>query len=205
MQHLFEKIYSNHRWYDEESKSGPGASLKQTETIRRFLLKLIEELQVKTLLDIPCGDFNWMKEVDLSRYDYIGADIVNDIIKQNDLIYSSKNRRFIWSDITVSPLPQGDLMLCRDCFVHFSYAGISDAIANIKKSRTTFLLTTTFTDRMNQDIETGYWRPINLEADPFLFPKPLQLFNENCTEENRRYSDKSLGLWRVDDLPPSFL
>jgi 2-polyprenyl-3-methyl-5-hydroxy-6-metoxy-1,4-benzoquinol methylase len=203
MQHLFEKIYSLHSWYDEESKSGPGASLKQTETVRQVFSKLLKDFHIKTLLDIPCGDFNWMKDVDLSLYNYVGADIVNDIIKQNDLIYSKKNKRFVWGDITVSPLPKVDLVLCRDCLVHFSYADISNSITNIKKSRAKFLLTTTFTNRTNEDIVTGYWRPINLEADPFHFPKPLQLFNENCTEENGRYSDKSLGLWKVDDLPLS--
>lgn len=201
MQHLFEKIYSLHHWYDEESKSGPGASLKQTESLRAIVSKLLEELEVKTLLDIPCGDFNWMQEVDLSRYDYTGADIVSDIIKQNEANYSAPGRRFVWADITFSQLPQADLLFCRDCFVHFSYADIWKAITNVRKSGSKFLLTTTFTNRTNEDIITGHWRPINLEAPPFYFPKPLQLFNENCTEEYGRYADKSLGLWKVSDLP----
>jgi hypothetical protein len=201
MQKLFEKIYSLHHWYDEESKSGPGASLKQTETVRAIVSKLLKELQVKTLLDIPCGDFNWMKEVDLSLCDYTGADIVSDIVTQNESNYSAQGRRFVWADITFSELPQVDLLFCRDCFVHFSYADIWKAITNVRKSGVKYLLTTTFTRRTNEDIITGYWRPVNLEARPFSFPKPLQLFNENCTEECGRYADKSLGLWKVSDLP----
>lgn len=201
MQHLFEKIYSLHHWYDEESKSGPGASLKQTQTVRATVSKVLKELEVKTLLDIPCGDFNWMQEVDLSQCEYTGGDIVNDIVKQNELNYSAQGRRFVWADITFSPLPQTDLLFCRDCLVHFAYSDIGKALANIKRSGSKFLLTTTFTNRANEDIRTGYWRPINLEAAPFSFPKPLQLFSENCTEGHGQYTDKSLGLWKVDDLP----
>jgi hypothetical protein len=203
MQHLFKKIYSIHHWYDQESRSGPGASLTQTETVRQIIPKLLNEYKIKTLLDIPCGDFNWMKEVDLSELDYIGADIVDEIIKQNALTYSAPGRNFCWADITSSKLPQSDLLLCRDCLVHFSYADIQKAIAKIKRSKSTLLLTTTFTNRTNEDIVTGSWRPINLQAPPFLFPTPLQLFNENCTEAHGEYNDKSLALWKVEDLPIS--
>ena len=201
MQHLFEKIYSLHSWYNDESISGPGASLKQTETVRTILPKLMEELKISTILDIPCGDFNWMKEIDLSHFHYTGADVVNEIINQNKTKYSSPRRQFAWADITSSRLPQADLFLCRDCLVHFSFSDIEKAIANIIKSGSQFLLTTTFPKRKNEDIETGYWRPINLEALPFSFPKPMQLFNENCSEGHGRYGDNSLGLWRIADLP----
>ncbi len=201
MQTLFEKIYSLHSWYDEESISGPGASLKQTETVRSLLPGLIKELQIKTILDIPCGDFNWMKEVDLTSYFYTGADIVQDIINHNKSKYNSPRKEFIWADITSSPLPKADLLLCRDCLVHFSFIDINRATTNIKKSGSKFLLTTTFPGRTNEDINTGYWRPVNLEASPFSFPKPIQLYHENCTEEGGRYSDKSLGLWRITDIP----
>lgn len=200
MQKIFEKIYDLHHWYDEESKSGPGASLKQTKKVRTILSTVLKELNIKSLLDIPCGDFNWMKEVNLTQYDYTGADIVNDIIKQNEAIYSGARKRFMWRDITSSPLPQADLVFCRDCLVHFSYSDILKAINNIKKSGSKFLLTTTFPSRTNEDITTGSWRPINLETPPFHFPKPLGLFNENCTEGYGQYTDKSLALWKVDDI-----
>lgn len=201
MQQVFEKIYSLHHWYDEESKSGPGASLKHTKTVRAIVSKVLKELEVKTLLDIPCGDFNWMQEIDLSKCEYTGADIVSEIVRQNESDYSAQSRRFVWADITVSPLAQADLLFCRDCLVHFSFSDIGKALANIKRSGSRFLLTTTFTNRTNEDITTGYWRPINLEAPPFSFPKPMELFNENCTEGHKQYADKSLGLWNIDELP----
>ena len=201
MQNLFEKIYFLHSWYNEESLSGPGASMKQTERVRAIIPKLLKEFGINSMLDIPCGDFNWMKEVDLTSCHYTGADIVRDIVNKNKIKYASPVREFTWADITSSPLPKADLIFCRDCFVHFSYSDITRAIGHIKISKSKFLLTTTFTNRFNEDIITGHWRPINLEAPPFSFPKPLLLINENCSEENGRYNDKSLGLWKISDLP----
>jgi hypothetical protein len=64
------------------------------------------------------------------------------------------------------------------------------------------LLTTTFTStRANHDIVTGDWRPIMLQQAPYGFPEPVALINEGCTEFDGRYPDKSLGLWRLADLP----
>ncbi|HEX8999730.1 MAG TPA: class I SAM-dependent methyltransferase, partial [Blastocatellia bacterium] len=81
----------------------------------------------------------------------------------------------------------------------------NDAIAalrNFKRSKSEYLLTTTFPKtEVNEDILTGEWRPLNLQRAPFNFPEPLRLINERCTEEGDRYADKSLGLWRLSDLP----
>jgi hypothetical protein len=52
----------------------------------------------------------------------------------------------------------------------------------------------------NEDITTGDWRLLNLEKPPFNFPKPLQLLNEQCSEGGGQFCDKSLGLWRVQDI-----
>jgi 2-polyprenyl-3-methyl-5-hydroxy-6-metoxy-1,4-benzoquinol methylase len=203
MQKLFENIYSLHHWYDEESLSGPGASLRQTQTVRTVIATVLKEHGIKTLLDIPCGDFNWMKEVDLTDVEYTGADIVSTLIEQNESRYSSSSKRFNWSDITSSPLPKVDLIFCRDCLVHFSYPDIRKAIQNIKRSKSKFLLTTTFVNRDNEDIRTGSWRPLNLQRRPFSFPQPMQLYIENCTEANGEFADKAVALWRIKDIAES--
>jgi hypothetical protein len=203
MKTIFKKIFDLHHWYDEESKSGPGSGLSQTRAVRKFLSDLLVQLQASTILDIPCGDFYWMKEVDLADCNYCGADIVDDIINQNKIMYSNRRRKFIVADLTTSRLPVADLILCRDCLVHFSYEDIRKALANIQNSECKYLLTTTFPGRINKDIRTGEWRPIDLEASPFFLRKPLRLFNENCTEGHGQYKDKSLALWRIDRLYPS--
>jgi hypothetical protein len=85
--------------------------------------------------------------------------------------------------------------------VHFSFYDINKAIENIKRSEIKYLLTTTFPAcDQNIDIVTGDWRIVNLEKAPFNFPTPIKMINENCTEGNGTYADKSLGLWQINQL-----
>jgi hypothetical protein len=89
-------------------------------------------------------------------------------------------------------------VLIRDCLVHFSYAHIEQALANLKRSKIRYLLTTSFPAvEKNEDIQTGYWRPLNLQKAPFFFPPPLASLNEECTEAKGAFSDKSLCLWEI--------
>lgn len=80
--------------------------------------------------------------------------------------------------------------------------GYNNFLVNIKKSNIDYILTTTFTNQeQNKDIITGSWRPINLLLKPFLFPKPLMLINEKCQEDDGKFHDKALALYKVKDLP----
>ncbi|HET8760480.1 MAG TPA: class I SAM-dependent methyltransferase, partial [Nitrospiria bacterium] len=78
-QEVFTRIFEKKHWYRNESVSGPGSDVSQTQVLIERLPTLFEDLHVGTVLDIPCGDFNWMRHVNLSRVHYIGADIVADI------------------------------------------------------------------------------------------------------------------------------
>lgn len=202
-QKIFLEICHKCKWGDTESLSGPGSSLAQTEKIRSELPLLLAKLGAKSLLDIPCGDFNWMKEIDLTLESYIGADIVDEITAVNNQKFGQTNRRFMPLDITKDELPRVDIVLCRDCFVHFSYRDIARAITNIKISESRYILTTTF-NRLNKNINifTGdLWRPLNFQIAPFNWPKPIEIINEGCTEGDNKFQDKSMGLWKISDIP----
>jgi hypothetical protein len=159
---------------------------------------LFKGKDIKTILDIPCGDFNWMRKIDLSAIDYIGADIVDELIAENTKKHGSDNIKFLTLNIITDILPKRDLIFVRDCFVHLSYKDIQDAIKNIKKSGCKYLFATTFINRHdNHDIATGGWRPLNLQDDPFNFPDPEYVLIENCTEGDGKYKDKTMGLWII--------
>jgi len=198
----FDKIYKRKGFKGGVSVSGPGSDLEQTKVLRSEIPNLLRDLKVKVLLDIPCGDFYWMEKVDLKGFNYLGGDIVKEIIELNKRKYSREDRSFLQVDLLNDKLSKADVLLCRDCLVHFSYRDIFRAINNIKRSPVKYLLTTTFTDRKkNFDIQMGQWRPLNLNLPPFNFPKPIKLINEKCTENNGIYKDKTLGLWKVETIP----
>ncbi|OGW86065.1 MAG: hypothetical protein A3C35_04150 [Omnitrophica bacterium RIFCSPHIGHO2_02_FULL_46_11] len=198
---VFNDIYHSRRWTGSDSISGTGSGLAQTVALRRELSALLKRLNIKSLLDAPCGDFHWMKEVDLGTRCYTGIDIVSDLIVENQKKYNNEYRKFISFDISRDPLPQVDMILCRDCFVHLSFKNIIATIKNFKRSGSKHLLTTTFHKwTKNADIVTGGWRPINLQLRPFSFPDPIQIIDEQCSGAERQYWDKSLGLWKLEDI-----
>jgi hypothetical protein len=82
----FTEIYNNNGWCSPESRSGNGSELKNTIKLRSELPYLFVKYNIKSILDIPCGDFNWMKEVDLTNIEYKGADIVESLINLNNTI-----------------------------------------------------------------------------------------------------------------------
>lgn len=109
---VFRHIYRNKTWGDAESVSGPGSELGETRKVREVLPALLRELGVKSMLDAPCGDWNWMKTIDLSGIDYIGAEVVPELVERNTRLYG------------LGPVPQAAMG---------SSAG--DSIARMRESR----------------------------------------------------------------------
>ena len=200
---VFTEIYRRNSWGGAVSVSGPGSDPEQTRTLVSELPSLFSAYNITSITDIPCGDFSWMALVDRDGIRYTGADIVPELIRKNEDLYGSETVAFRTMNIISGPLPRTDLILCRDCLVHFSFDNIFASLETIRRSGSEYLLTTTFTDRpSNQDIVTGQWRPLNLQKPPFLLPPPLTLINENCTEGNGAFRDKSMALWKISDLKP---
>jgi len=123
----FDRIYEQGGWSNGKwgSASGAGSTLEYTAQLRPRLSRLLAKLQVKSLLDAPCGDFEWFKEVTVpANMLYVGMDIVRDLIRKNQSEFSSSTRLFCAGDITVDPLPKVDLMMCRDCLFHLPNASV---------------------------------------------------------------------------------
>lgn len=198
---VFNEIHAENRWNSNESISGPGSTGEQTRAVVDELPRMLRSLNAKTVLDIPCGDFNWLRNADLVDFDYLGADIVPAIIAANSASYSSTNRAFGVLNLLEDELPKRDVIFCRDCLVHFSNADIKQAIENVYRSGSRYLITTSFVEHENaRDIHTGQWRPINLSRSPFQLPKPIGIFIEGCTEGDGIYADKALCVWEIGTL-----
>lgn len=188
---IFETIYRENRWGSAESRSGNGSEMRYTAVIRRELPLLLRRLGVTSLLDIPCGDCNWMKEVDLTGIKYIGADIVPDAVEHCRQIMP--DREFLHLDLITDLLPSTDAVFCRDCLGHLTPDQVLEAICNIKYTCTGYLITTTFPGlRENYSSGTGGWRYINPAIPPYNLGEPVEIINEG-------WGDKSLGVWRIHE------
>jgi hypothetical protein len=108
-----------------ETHCGYGSTLKATENLRLFLPGLLRMLNVRTLLDAPCGDFNWMRKVVLDDIAYIGMDVDEENLA-DAREWSAAD--FINRDVLTEPLPKADAWLCRDFLQHLPNAGVERAL-----------------------------------------------------------------------------
>jgi SAM-dependent methyltransferase len=197
LKEIFTEIYENNLWDSVESKSGSGSELQHTEVLRKEVPILIEKFNIKSVLDIPCGDWNWIKHMDLHAT-YIGADIVEPLIETNRINHPHIDFRVL--DLTTDDLPKVDLIFVRDCLGHLSNENVLKAIENMKRSGSKYFLATSYTKfNHNNDTKNGGWKCINLMIEPF-FLNPQYLINEDCKESYPRYNDKCMILFKLNDL-----
>jgi hypothetical protein len=167
-----------------------------TESIRTQLPSLIREFGVDSILDVPCGDFSWMSQVDLQGITYIGVDIVRPLIEELKIRHSSKNFSFLCLDATKDMLPNQDLILTRDLLFHLSYKDILHFLQNILKTDFKYFLSTSYENEhefRNSDIFSGGFRLIDLFSRPFNFPTDYKYCIEEPSE--RRLPERKLFLW----------
>lgn len=198
-QEIFARMYTRNSWGNVESVSGQGSDLTQTRAIRREIAALAEELGIRTMLDAPCGDYHWMQHVPLQLDEYLGADVVPELIEENTRRHGSARRRFAVLDICQDDLPAVDLILCRDCLVHLPLQSAVAALRNFARSGSRYLLATTYPGLVARNkplLITGNWRPLDLTLPPFSLPEPVRLINEETTEPDD-FPEKSLGLWSL--------
>jgi SAM-dependent methyltransferase len=208
LKETFTLIFETRDWQkteDIESVSGKGSTLAYTENIRKELPLLFKEYNIKSLLDLGCGDLNWIKELLPSFDNYLGIDIVNDLILENRKKYGNSKISFSISNIVkYKPIFNFDAVLIKDVYVHLTNKQILSSLENIKNSGIKYLIATNFKSINNNiDLEIpGLWRPINLLCEPFCLKKLVYSISEPIEKYvflNEEYNDKQLSIWKIND------
>jgi hypothetical protein len=192
----FGMVFKENRWGNEESVSGSGSALA-SPSVRdsiRVLDMIVRQFGIKTICDVPCGDFYWMPLV-LGRFpklEYLGFDIVPELITWNKERYPDRN--FATADVCVDVLPAADLIFCKDLLLHLKNKYIGLALRNFKRSGSRFLLISSIEGAANEELvseELGAYRHVDLVAEPYNFPE-------------RVWHDAYLSLWSLDAISLSF-
>ena len=184
-------------------RSGPGSDMASTARLRAALPGVFERYQVKTFFDAPCGDWFWMQHVDLSDITYIGADISGELIAENSARFQAQNLSFQHLDITSDPLPQSDMMLCRDCLFHLKNWLRWQVLDNFVASKTRFLMLTMHHVEVNIPVKVnGDYQRFNPTIEPFNLPQPLEMIHETSgrLEDLPIGKRRSLGIWSRDQI-----
>ena len=259
----FDAVYELDLWNDGGlgSGSGPGSSLEATRTISALLVHLILTMNLKSMLDVPCGGMRWMPSVietadDLYQVDgllpfnfrrgagagdppagafqYTGVDIVGSVVNSARARHGAAHPmwEFIHGDVTMPSLllSRHDLVVCRDLFFHLSAPKIAAAIANFRRSGSTWLLAS-HNPHMSENSEALAWRagagvapqrlppgfaggldeggyrPVNLLLPPYNLPPPVWQYMEWLQPEGTQPDgseaaawDKAVAFWRIDTL-----
>src|ERR1700687_3563982 len=77
----FRRIHDTNLWGAAASLSGLGSEADATAVLRAELSRLLQRLDVASLLDAPCGDAGWINQADLGVR-YVGVDIVPLLIER---------------------------------------------------------------------------------------------------------------------------
>ncbi len=210
-QKIFDEIYRKRHWdskdpfYHGFQASGPGAMLKNAQSVIASLHVIIAKAKAYlgksslTILDVACGDLQWMSKFLITRDDieYVGVDIVPDLMRNvKEQFGSLPKAKLAIHDIVATPLNQSyDLVICRDLLQFLWQADAMRALNHISSSGSKFLLATTFPDttqneaQNEKDFSVDRKFPYNLELPPFLLEPPI------CT--NYDYNVEHLGLWEL--------
>jgi hypothetical protein len=189
----FGAIFENNSWQDPISKSGPGSNPSYTKRLRWALPALVKKYGISSMLDAPCGDFVWMKDIIFpTGFQYFGCDIVKELVYDLQEKYGSATRKFAEFDIVSDKLPNSDLWLCRDCFIHLPNAYVFRALENFARSEIPYLLASNYHyGASNPDVVMGGFRLINLQVDPFFLPKPI----DSIIDYVYPFPARRLSLW----------
>ena len=163
---VFSKIYKEDLWQDG---SGGGSKIENVREYVDVLQKYIDKPEIKTVIDLGCGDWQFSKFLDLSSVLYLGVDVVDSVIDSNIDLYSASNIDFISRDIITYELPQVDLIICKDVLQHLSNRDVISVLIKIIKSSKFALITNDFNSEStsNIDIENGDYRYLDLTLSPF--------------------------------------
>ena len=203
MKQIFQEIRKDFIRRKLESCSGPGSSLASTMLIREKLQELIKKYQIDSILDLGCGDCNWISRIEFDGK-YRGVDIIPEEIADNKEKFKKKDSwMFYCLDITNFSITKFDLIICRDVLIHLPEELTFFMLDRIFQSSCKYFLSTTFPKHNeNKDIAPGKFYPINLQIPPFGLDEPLELINEGYARK-QEFKDKSLGLWKIKNLTSS--
>jgi SAM-dependent methyltransferase len=205
----FRSIYRNNTWAMGQSKSGPGSDPGPTRSYRRFLKRFLRQREVRSVVDLGCGDWTSTRLIDWSDIDYLGLDVVPEVIQGNCRQYGRPGVRFDVADLAgEDELPPADLAICKEVLQHLPNADVLRVLGKLGSFKMALLVNDrqgsyecTWRnlwrgrpfDGTNGDVEPGGYRPLQLLEDPFNLNAEVVL-RYRCGFNEDRW-DKEVLLW----------
>ncbi len=123
LQSVFSNIYENNTWGGKRGEycSGSGTTNENTKLYIEKLQKFIFKNEIKTIVEIGCGDYSIMEKVLAdSNVTYIGCDIVPPLIEHNNKTFGNEHIKFLNLNAVDDVLPAGELCIIRQVLQHLN-------------------------------------------------------------------------------------
>jgi SAM-dependent methyltransferase len=194
---IFEEIYRNDRW---NGGSGPGSLPGVNRPYVRFVESFLRLNDIRTVVDLGCGDWQFSRGIDWGTTEYLGLDVVPHILERNRRIHGTRSVTFAAAPAKAIELPNADLLLIKDVFQHLSNRMVQEYVAVFPKFK--YVLVTNCSKKsrhlLNTDIPDGGFRPLDLRLAPFgvAMASVLQ-YGANRTLNLRRLAIVTPGIKQV--------
>ncbi len=130
---IFREIYLENKWGGSAGtfSSGTGSTQQHAYLYAAAIKGFVRTHGVRRIVDLGCGDFQVGAQLLDAGVDYVGVDIVPELISHNERLHAGEHVRFVCLDIAADRLPDGDLCLVRQVLQHLSNAEIRNVLANL--------------------------------------------------------------------------
>lgn len=130
-----EQIYDKKLWGNNDAEFYSGFGSHNPELVEPYI-KVAKEFLMSfekpiSVCDLGCGDFNIGSQLFKYTKNYIGIDIVENLINYNKVKYKADNLKFQCLDISKDDLPKADCVILRQVLQHISNAEVQKIIEKL--------------------------------------------------------------------------
>src|SRR5579863_6436413 len=132
----FTHIYESAEWGRDaygKGTSGDGSNPDHAREYVEFLQDFLLYHNIKTVVDLGCGDWQIGRVIDWSGVQYVGIDVVSSVIRKNARRFSSSNISFVKADGIDYDLPRADLLICKEVLQHLPNEDIQKIVQQFPK------------------------------------------------------------------------
>jgi len=137
VEQTFETVYTRNFWGGPagEFYSGTGSDLEVAALYCKLVREFVQERNVRSIVDVGCGDFRVGQNLQVAGVSYLGVDVVPPLIERNNRKFGTRDVSFQVLNAIERPIPSADLCLIRQVLQHLSNKQILDILANCRGCR----------------------------------------------------------------------